>query len=111
MCSDELVVLMTIEATKESTKKPKSRPEDISSSHIGYLCYSLVRRGYLTANGSGGCWITSEGRGVILREALRLVSSADGASTRDRMKRLERLYSKISRNRDNFEKATMNDFY
>lgn len=97
MFTDELVVLMTIEAAEGSTKKSKSRPAAINSSHTGYLCHSLVRHGYLTVNDSRGYQVTSKGRDIILWEAIRLVSDADGAGTRDRIEKLERLYSEISR--------------
>ena len=96
MFSDEIITLMTIEEVGKPTKKPTSCPKDIPDNHIGYLCDSLVRRGYISVNNPGGYQLTSKGRNTVLREAILLVACGDEAWSKDGMERLEWLYAEIS---------------
>ena len=101
MFAYEVITLMTIEEVEKLTKKPTSRPRDITDNHIGYLCDSLVRRDYLAADSPGGYQLTSKGWNAILREAILLVACGDEAWAKDRMERLERIYAEISQQIDN----------
>ncbi len=102
MFTDEVVVLMAIDEAGESIKKPKSVPKSITGSHIGYLCNSLVRHGYLAVHSLAKHKLTSKGRDAILREAVLLVNCGDRVRAKDRMQRLEWLYDEISQHIDNF---------
>jgi len=92
---------MTIEEVHKLTKRPTSRPKDITDNHIGNLHDSLVRCGCLAVNSLGGYQLTSKGWNVILREAILLVACGDEAWAKDRMERLEQLYDEISQQVDN----------
>ena len=102
--TDEMITLMTIEEVGKLTKKPTSRPTDITDNHIGYLCNSLVRRGYLAANSLAGYQLTSKGWNAILREGILLVACGDEAWVKDRMEKLEWLYAEISQQIDDLQK-------
>ena len=104
MFTDEVVTLMTIEEVGKVTKKPTRCPRDITDNHTGYLCDSLVRRGYLAANSPGGYRLTSKGWNAILREAILLVACGDEMWVKDRMEKLEWLYAEISQQIDDPEK-------
>lgn len=106
MFSDEIITLMTIKEVGKFIQKPISCPNDITDDHIGYLCDSLVRRGYLAMNRLAGYQLPSKGRNVILREAIQLVACGDERRAKDRMKRLEWLYDEISQQVDNFIRST-----
>lgn len=101
MFTDELVILMAIEEAGESAQKPKRRPKSITGSHIGYLCDSLVRHGYLATDSGGGHKLTSKGWDAILMEAILLVSGVDEARMKDRMQRVALLSSWITQHIDN----------
>ena len=66
MFPSETVILMAIVIAEGSSKKPLTRPMDVTGEYIGYLCNSLVRRGYLGRNSSTGYQLTSKGRQTIL---------------------------------------------
>ena len=66
MFPGEMVILMAIVVTEGSSKKLLTRPMDVTGEYIGYLCNSLVRRGYLGRNSSTGYQLTSKGRQTIL---------------------------------------------
>lgn len=101
MFTDEVAILMAIEEAGESAQKPKRRPKSITGSHIGYLCDSLVRHGYLAADSGGGHKLTSKGWNTILMEAILLVSCEDEARMKDRMQRLALLFNDINQHIDN----------
>lgn len=66
MFPSEMVILMAIVVTEGSSKKPLTRPMDVTGEYIGYLCNSLVRRGYLGRNTATGYQLTSKGRQTLL---------------------------------------------
>ena len=105
MFTNELITLMAIEEVGKITKKPTSRPKNITDNHIGYLRDSLVRHGVLAANSLGEYQLTSKGWNVILWEAILLVACGDEAWVKDRIERLEQLYDEISRQADNIRRG------
>ena len=66
MLPSEMVILMAIVVTRDSSKTLLSRPMDVTGEYIGYLYDSLVRRGYLEGNGSGGYQLTLKGRETLV---------------------------------------------
>lgn len=66
MFPSEMVILMAIVVAEGSSNKLLTRPMDVTSEYLGYLCNSLVRRGYLGKNNSTGYQLTSKGRQTIL---------------------------------------------
>ena len=66
MFPSEMVILMAIVVAEGSSNKLLTRPMDITSEYLGYLCNSLVKRGYLGKNSSTGYQLTSKGRQAIL---------------------------------------------
>ena len=67
MFPSEMVILMTIVMAEGSSKKLITRPMDVTGEYIGYLCNSMVRRGYLGRNSSTGYQLTSKGRQSLLK--------------------------------------------
>jgi len=65
MFPSEMVILMDIAKNKESGKQLVNRPMDIINEYIGYLCDSLVRRGYIKGNRTKGYQLTSMGREIL----------------------------------------------
>ena len=66
MFPSETAILMDIARNKDSGKQLANRAMDVVSEYIGYLCGSLVRRGYITGNRTKGYQLTSMGRGTLL---------------------------------------------
>ena len=66
MFPGEVVILMAILVAEDSSKKLLTRPMDVTGEYIGYLCNSLVKRGYLGRNTSTGYQLTPKGRQTIL---------------------------------------------
>jgi len=66
MFPSETAILMDIARNKDSGKQLANQAMDIVSEYIGYLCDSLVRRGYITGNRTKGYQLTSVGRGTLL---------------------------------------------
>jgi predicted transcriptional regulator len=62
-----MVILMAIVIAEGSSKTPLTRPMDVTGEYIGYLCNSMVRRGYLGRNSSTGYQLTSKGRQSLLK--------------------------------------------
>ena len=67
MFPSEMVILMAIVVAEGSSNKLLTRPMDVTSEYIGYLCNSLVSRGYLGRNNSTGYQLTSKGKQTILK--------------------------------------------
>ncbi len=110
MFTDEMIISMAIEEAGELVTYPINHPKEIKGNHIGYLCDSLVRHGYLTANSLKGYQLTPKGREAILWEAMLLVRCKDKARAKSRMEGLERIYTEISQQIDEFEVETVNGF-
>ena len=66
MFPSEVAILMAIVSTGDSSKKLLSRPMDVVGEYIGYLCDSLVKRGYLKRDGSREYQVTPQGRAALL---------------------------------------------
>ena len=66
MFPSEMVILMAIVVAEGSSNKLLTRPMDVTSEYLGYLCNSLVKRGYLGRNSSTGYQLTHKGRQTIL---------------------------------------------
>lgn len=86
MFPSEMAILMDIARDQDSGKWLINRPMDVISEYIGYLCDSLVRRGYITGNKTKGYQLTSMGRGT-LTEFVR----QNQATARDIIRRLGQL--------------------
>jgi predicted transcriptional regulator len=71
MLPGEMVILMAIAITRDSGKKLLTRPMDINGQYVDYLYDSLVERGYLKGNSSGGYELTWKGRKSLV-EFLRM---------------------------------------
>jgi len=52
MFPSEMAILLANAVTRDSGKKLLTRPMDVVGEYIGYLCDSLVSRGYLKRDGS-----------------------------------------------------------
>ena len=66
MFPSEMVILMASLVAEGSSKKLLTRPMDVTGEYIGYLCNSLVKRGYLGRNTLTGYRLTSKGRQTLL---------------------------------------------
>lgn len=82
----EMAILMDIARDKDAGKWLINRPMDVISKYIGYLCDSLVRRGYITGNKTKGYQLTSMGRGTLTKFARK-----SQATDRDTIRRLGQL--------------------
>ena len=76
MFPSEAAILMALAVTRDSGKKFLNRPMDVVGEYVGYLCNSLVSRGYLKMSKSGEYQLTPEGEEVARQlarthEALR----------------------------------------
>ena len=58
----EMIVLMAVVGTGDFSRGLLNRPMDVTGQYIGYLYDSLVKRGYLEGNNSGGYRLTSKGK-------------------------------------------------
>ena len=65
MFPGEMVILMAIALAGDSVKSLLDRPMDVSGEYICYLYDSLVRRGYLTGNGSNSYQLTYKGKKTL----------------------------------------------
>ena len=61
MFPSEMVILMAIAAASKPDEKLLSRPLDVVGEYIGYLCSSLVNRGFLKENKPRGYRLTAKG--------------------------------------------------
>ena len=94
MFPGEMVILMAIAGSGDSGKRLLSRPMDIASDYIRYLYNSLLKRGYITNNGSEGYQLTTKGRQTLF-EFLR----ANKTRVWDTMKTLQQLDIEISQDK------------
>ena len=61
MFPSEMVILMAIVATSKPSEKLLNRPLDVIGEYIGYLCSSLINRGFLKKNKPRGYTLTAKG--------------------------------------------------
>ena len=102
MFPSEMAILMAIAVTRDSGKKLLTRPMDVVGEYVGYLCDSLVSRGYLRRNGSREYQLTSKGR-----EALVEFLYANKTRVKDAMKTLQQLGIEGDLDVDNLEKEVI----
>ena len=65
MFPGEMVILMAIALAGDSVKRLLDRPMDVSGEYICYLYDSLVKRGYLTGDGSNRYQLTLKGKKAL----------------------------------------------
>ena len=98
MFPSEMAVLMAIVSTRDSGKKLLARPMDVVGEYIGYLCDSLVKRGYLKKDGSREYQLTAQGR-----EALLEFLYENETKVKDAIKSLQQLGIEINQRADKLE--------
>ena len=67
MFPTEMVILMDIAQTRACGNKLQTRPMDVTGGYIGYLCNSVVGRGYTPGNHSMGYRLTPKGTEALYR--------------------------------------------
>jgi len=102
MFTSEAAVLMAIASTRDSGKKLLTRPMDVVGEYIGYLCDSLIKRGYLKRDGSREYQLTSKGR-----EALFEFLYENQDKVKDAIKTLQQLGIEINQRADKLEKEAI----
>ena len=102
MFPSEAAILMAVAVTKDSGKKLLTRPMDVIGEYIGYLCDSLVRRGYLKRDGSREYQITAKGR-----EALFDFQYSNRTRIENAIKALQQLGIEINQRADTLEKEAI----
>ncbi len=86
MLPGEIVILMAIGVTRDSGKKLLTRSIDVPGEYIGYLCDSLVERGYIEGNNSSGYQLTWTGMAALVEFLLQ-----DKAGIKDTVQALQQL--------------------
>jgi predicted transcriptional regulator len=99
MFPSEMVILMAIAGGRDISKKPLTRPMDITGEYIGYLYNSLVKRGYITGNRLRGYQLTYNGR-----ETLFEFLHENRTRAKDTIKTLRQLGIEINQEIDRIEK-------
>ncbi len=102
MFPSEMVILMAILITRDSGKKLLTRPMDVVGEYIGYLCDSLVKRGYLKRGGSTEYQLTPEGR-----ENLCEFMYENETEVKDAIKTLKQLGIEINQRADTLERGAI----
>lgn len=67
MFLSEVVIVIAIAAARDTGKELLIPPMDVIGEYIGYLCDSLVRRGYMKGNSSRGYQITLKGTETLFK--------------------------------------------
>ena len=91
MLPSEMIILMAIAINKNTGQKLLTRPMDVTSEYIGYLYYSLVKRGYLKRHSPLQYQLTPLGREAVLEFLHKNETMA-----KDVVKRLQLLGIEIS---------------
>jgi len=102
MFSSEMVILMAIAVAREPDKKLLTRPLDVTGEYIGYLCSSLVRRGYLKEKSPKGYQLTANGTETLFEFLHENNNRVQGV-----IKMLQQLGIEIERDIDKLEKETI----
>jgi len=102
MFPSEAAILMAIAVARDSGKKLLAHPMDVVGEYIGYLCDSLIKRGYLKRNGSREYQLTPQGR-----EALFEFLYQNEAKVKDAIKTLQQLGIEINQRADKLEKEAI----
>ena len=102
MFPSEVAVLMAIVSTRDSGRKFLTRPMDVVGEYIGYLCDSLVKRGYLKKDGSTEYQLTPQGKKALLEFLYQNKTEVKNA-----VRTLQQLGIEISQRADELEKETI----
>ncbi len=102
MFPSEMAILMAVASTRDSGKKLLTRPMDVVGEYIGYLCDSLVNRGYLKKDDSKEYQLTSKGR-----EALFGFLDENKIRVKDAVKTLQQLGIEINQEVDSVKKEVI----
>jgi len=102
MFPGEMVILMAIAATRDAGKKLLARPMDVVGEYVGYLCDSLVSRGYLKRDSPREYQLTPQGR-----EALSEFLYENETEVKDAIKTLQQLGIEINQRADKLEKEAI----
>jgi predicted transcriptional regulator len=102
MFPSEMVILMAIAVAREPDKKLLSRPMDVTGEYIGYLCSSLVKRGFLKENRPKGYQLTAKGMKTVFEFLSRNKDKAEDAK-----KMLRQLGIEIGREIGKLEKEAI----
>ena len=102
MFPSEMAILMAIAVTGNSGKNPLTRPMDVTGEYVAYLYNSLVKRGYLKGNASGGYHLTPKCREVLL-EFLR----RNETRVKDTIRTLQQMGIEISLGMDKIEEQVI----
>ena len=98
----EMIILMAIEASRNSGKKLLTRPVGVIEEYIGSLYDSLVGRGYIKGNGSRGYQLTSKGLEALFEFLLE-----NRARIKDMTRTLQQLGIESSREIDELIKEAI----
>jgi len=91
----EMVILMAIGVSRDSGKRLLAQPVGRERDYIGYLCDSLVKRGFLKGNKTRGYELTLMGMKTLFEFLLENKNRA-----RDMVKTLRRLGIECSQDVD-----------
>jgi predicted transcriptional regulator len=65
MFPSEMIILMAIAVARDPDKKLLCRPLDVTGEYIGYLCKSLIKRGFLVETKPKGYQLTAQGMSTL----------------------------------------------
>ena len=102
MFPGEMIILLAIAMTRGSGKGLLTHPMDVTTEYISYLYNSLVKRGYLTANGQKGYQLTAKGS-----EALFEFLRENRAKVKITIGTLQKLGIEINQEIDELEKEAI----
>ena len=102
MFPSEMVILMAIAATRDAGKKLLARPMDVIGEYVGYLCDSLINRGYLKRDNPREYQLTTKGR-----EALSEFLYENQTKVKDAIKTLQQLGIEINLEEGKLEKEAI----
>ena len=102
MFPSEMTILMAIAVTRDAGKKLLTRPMDVVGEYIGYLCDSLIRRGYLKRDGSRQYQLTSKGRETLFEFLYK-----NKTRVKDAIETLQQLGIEINLEEDSLEREAI----
>jgi predicted transcriptional regulator len=102
MFPSEMVILMAIAVARDPNEKLLTRPMDVTGEYIGYLCSSLVKRGFISENRPKGYQLTARGIKTVFEFLSRNKDKAEDAK-----KMLQQLGIEISQDMDKLEKEAI----
>ncbi len=102
MFPSEMIILMAIEVSRDSSKKLLTHPVGATSEYISTLYDSLVRRDYLKKNSLRGYKLTSKGREALFEFLLE-----NKTRVKDTIRTLEQLGIESSQEIDELVKEVI----